>query len=412
MKSLKKLFRFGVGPSSSHTIAPSLATASFLRQLKGIPHDQIKATLFGALALTGVGHGTAEAIKKTLHGENAEVILDTKTKRSHPLTVGFAAYRNGKSVLERSYYSLGGGEISSPDDLSANEKDIYPFHDLADVRSYMEKEGLSDFKAFAKHFEEEDIDEYLEEAIARMFASIERGLKADGLVPANGNPKLQWHRVAREIYAQAQKIEESDPRREMLLTAYAYAAAESSASGEEIVTAPTCGSSGVLPAVLYYEVHQNRKTLEQARDALYAAGLFGNLVKQNASIAGAIGGCQAEIGTASCMGAVAFAYLEGLDIDRQAFAAECAMEHFLGLSCDPVDGYVIIPCIERNGMGALRSYDAYLYARYIYPVRKNQVSFDEVVSAMKMTGDALASAYKETAQGGLAAILKEKRGKA
>ena len=300
MKSLKKLFRFGVGPSSSHTIAPSLATASFLRQLQGIPHDKIKATLFGALALTGVGHGTAEAIKKTLKGENAEVVLDTKTKRPHPLTIGLSAYQNDKIVLERSYYSLGGGEISSPDDTSANEKDIYPFHDLADVRSYMEKEGISDFKAFALRFEEDDIDDYLDEAIARMFASIERGLQADGFVPANGNPKLNWHRVAGGIYEQANKIEESDPRREMLLTAYAYSAAESSASSEEIVTAPTCGSSGVLPAVLYYEVHQKGKTLEEARDALYAAGLFGNLVKQNASIAGAIGGCQAEIGTSDC----------------------------------------------------------------------------------------------------------------
>ena len=408
MKSLKKLFRFGVGPSSSHTIAPSLAASSFLCLLQNVPHDHVQATLYGAMALTGIGHGSADAIKKTLAKEDIEVILDKESHVLHPLTMGFSAFLSGKKVLERTYFSLGGGEISSPDDPSALEKDIYPFRNLESVLSYMKAEDLPDFKAFAKRFEDPDIDDYLDEAVRKMFLSVERGLKADGLVPANGNPKLIWHRVAGAIAKQAKEVQESDPRRELLLTAYAYAVAESSASGEEIVTAPTCGSSGVLPAVLYYEYHEGGKSLEEIRDALYAAGIYGNLIKQNASIAGAIGGCQAEIGTASCMGAVAFAYLEGLDLDRQSFAAECAMEHFLGLSCDPVDGYVIIPCIERNGMGALRSYDAYLYARYIFPVRKNQVSFDNVVSAMKMTGDALASAYKETAEGGLAAILKEK----
>ncbi len=165
-------------------------------------------------------------------------------------------------------------------------------------------------------------------------------------------------------------------------------------------------SSGVLPAVLYYLYHDQGLPFEKVKDALYGAGMFGNLVKQNASIAGAIGGCQAEIGTASSMAAAAFCELKGLNFSEQEYAAECAMEHFLGLSCDPVDGYVIIPCIERNGMGALRAYDAYLYARFISPIRMNVVSFDDVVGAMKLTGDALTSAYKETAEGGLAKILK------
>jgi L-serine dehydratase len=206
-----------------------------------------------------------------------------------------------------------------------------------------------------------------------------------------------------------QSIKEETARREILITSYAYAVAESSASGEEVVTAPTCGSSGVLPAILYYCYHDQHVPFETVKDALYSAGIFGNLVKQNASIAGAIGGCQAEIGTASSMAAAALCAMEGLSLYQIEYAAECAMEHFLGLSCDPVDGYVIIPCIERNGMGALRAYDAYLYAKYIAPLRKNQVSFDDVVEAMKLTGDSLASAYKETAEGGLAEILKKKK---
>ncbi len=408
MKSLKKLFRFGAGPSSSHTIAPSLAAACFLTQLAETKHDSIEVTLYGALACTGIGHGTAMAILQALRQEKATVKEDGKTPVAHPLTMTFEAFLGKEAVLKRTYLSLGGGEITSPDDPNAIERDIYPFRDLNSVLSYMENEGLDDFKSFALRFENPDIDEYLRQTLARMFQAIENGLNAKGIVPANNNPKLVWPRVAGSIYQKAIKIEDPDAKREMLLTSYAYAVAESSASGEQIVTAPTCGSSGVLPAILYYEVKQNGKTLEQAKDALYAAGIFGNIVKQNASIAGAIGGCQAEIGTASSMGAVALSYLEGLDLKRQAFAAECAMEHFLGLSCDPVDGYVIIPCIERNGMGALRSYDAYLYAQYVYPIRKNQVSFDDVVYAMKMTGDSLASAYKETAEGGLAAILGKK----
>ncbi|MBP5091235.1 MAG: L-serine ammonia-lyase, iron-sulfur-dependent, subunit alpha [Bacilli bacterium] len=190
-----------------------------------------------------------------------------------------------------------------------------------------------------------------------------------------------------------------------MLSAYAYAVAESSACGDPVVTSPTCGSSGVLPAVLYYAHRHMKVRLEKIRDSLYVAGMIGNLVKQNATIAGSIGGCQAEIGTASSMAAAALCDIFGLNLYQVEYAAEVAMEHFLGLSCDPVDGYVIIPCIERNGIAAARALTCFYYARYISPIRQNKVNFDDVVAAMKITGESLSSDYKETALGGLAYVL-------
>ncbi len=408
MKSLEKLFRFGPGPSSSHTIAPAIAARSFCRLIDGLDFDTIKATLYGSLALTGKGHKTDFAILRAFAPIKTEVVFDEKTKVEHPLSLSFEAFSKGRSVFLRHYASLGGGEITSPDDLSVIEKDIYPFKDFNSIKNEMASHNLKTLKEFCLLYEDPSIDAYLSDSLKRMFACLENGLQADSLIPADGNPKLRWPRFSGKIIKEAKGIIDIDAKREILISGYAYAVGESSASGEEVVTAPTCGSSGVLPSVLYYAYHDCGVSFEKVKDALYAAGIFGNIVKQNASIAGAIGGCQAEIGTASSMAAAALCDIKGLSLFQEEYAAECAMEHFLGLSCDPVDGYVIIPCIERNGMGALRAYDAFLYAKYISPLRRNQVSFDNVVEAMKLTGDSLAQAYKETAQGGLAEILNEK----
>ena len=242
-----------------------------------------------------------------------------------------------------------------------------------------------------------------------MFSCIENGLSESGKIPANSNPKLQLNRVAKDILKTASATKHEDWRNALLMTSYAYAVAESNACGEEVVTSPTCGASGVLPAVLYFEHKQRRAPLAKLRDALYVAGIFGNAVKQNSSIAGSVGGCQAEIGTASSMAAAALCFVHGLSLYQTEYAAECAMEHFLGLSCDPVDGYVMIPCIERNGIGATRAYTSYLYARSIAPIRENQVQFDDVVKAMKLTGDSLDEEYKETGLGGLAKVLSPRK---
>lgn len=409
MKSLSKLYRYGPGPSSSHTIAPAIAARSFKGLIEKLSPDKIRVTLYGSLALTGQGHKTDLAVIDALKPYETEVVFDEKTRVIHPLSLCFEAFKGTELLLARHYASLGGGEVTSTDDESVCEKDIYPYRNLEEIKADMSARAIPNLKEFCLLYEDSSIDGYLLDALKRMFAAIERGLQTEEYLPSNDNPRLHWKRCAKGIYKTALDIHDPDAKREMLISAFAYAAAENSASGAEVVTAPTCGSSGVLPAILYYEYKILGKPLEQVRDSLYAAGIFGNLVKQNASIAGAIGGCQAEIGTASSMAAAALCELEGLSLYQSEYAAECAMEHFLGLSCDPVDGYVIIPCIERNGMGALRAYDSYLYARYIAPLRKNQVSFDDVVEAMKLTGDSLTSAYKETAEGGLAEILKRKK---
>lgn len=407
MKSLSKLFRIGHGPSSSHTIAPQNAALSFRSQIGSLDFDTIQATLYGSLALTGKGHGTDSAISEGLAPYPVSFVVDTKTKPHHPNEMTLALLKKEKIIFSRTYDSLGGGEIASPDDLFVNEKDIYPFRTFDDVKRTMAEKGLTDLRDFCLLYEDPAIDGYLAKALDVMLESVERGLVAEGKIPANHNPRLQLNRSAKAIHEKALAIPDKEARRELLITSYAYATAEGSACHEVIVTSPTCGSSGILPAILYYAYHDLKLSKEFLKDSLYTAGMFGNIVKQDASIAGAIGGCQAEVGTATSMAAAALGYLDHLSLYQIEYAAECAMEHFLGLSCDPVDGFVIIPCIERNGMGALRAYDSYLYAKYIAPIKKNQVSFDNVVSAMKLTGDALADAYKETAEGGLAEILKD-----
>jgi len=405
MKSLTQLFRIGNGPSSSHTIAPTHAALSFKRLLT--PQiDSVRITLFGSLALTGKGHMSQKALVEVFSPLRTEIVCSLEKAEGHPNSMLFEALRGREVMLALHYASLGGGEITSPDDESVNEKDIYPFRNLDEIKTFMAENHIPSIKDFCLLYEEPSVLSYFEVVVKTMFASLERGLHAQGAIPANKNPRLQVGRNAALIYENAQKILDPGSKRTMLITSYAYAVAEESACGGLVVTAPTCGSSGVLPAILYYEYHDLGHSLASVVDSLFTAGLIGNVVKQNASISGAIGGCQAEIGTASSMAAAALCFLEGESFYQGEYAAECALEHFLGLSCDPVDGFVIIPCIERNGMGALRAVDAFLYSRYIAPLKKNQVSFDNVVGAMKITGDALGAAYKETAEGGLAEILK------
>lgn len=409
MKSLRDLFRIGPGPSSSHTIGPHLAAMSFKRLTDGLCPNRFRVTFYGSLAFTGDGHGSTKAVTDAFSPLPCAVILDKLTPAPHPLTMAFEAYRDRIFLKKATYRSLGGGAVFSNEDPSINEKEIYPFTSFEEIKSYLKKENVANLKDFCLRFEDKDIDDYLYSCVKSMFACVEKGLKQSGEIPANHNPRLQWKRVAGNIFSSASSLAHEDGRNTLLMTSYAYAVAEGNACGENIVTAPTCGASGVLPAILYFEHKQRKVPLARIRDALYVAGVFGNLVKQNSSIAGSVGGCQAEIGTASSMAAAAVSYLQGLSLYQIEYAAECAMEHFLGLSCDPVDGYVIIPCIERNGMGACRAYNSYLYARSIAPIRSNQVHFDDVVSAMKLTGDSLSEDYKETALGGLAKILADKR---
>ncbi|MDY6392727.1 MAG: L-serine ammonia-lyase, iron-sulfur-dependent, subunit alpha [Bacilli bacterium] len=399
MKSLRDLYRYGPGPSSSHTIAPYAASKRFASLIpEGEP---VTVIFYGSLAHAFRGHHSDASVFLGLGERPISIYLDKETPPPHPLTMTF---RCGE--IEHTYFSLGGGALFSHSDPEVNEKEVYPFPDFS---SFVDAYSRSSFSSVADYIAifEPGIRDYCGEMLDAMFASIERGLSTSGEIPANKNPRLQVSRSAKDIFARAELTEKGQGRRELLLSAYGYAVVEGSACGEEVVTAPTCGSSGVLPAVLYYEY--KNKGVERTRlvDAMLVAGIVGNVVKQNASIAGSVGGCQAEIGTATSMASAALSFIDGLSLHQIEYGAEVAMEHFLGLSCDPVDGYVVIPCIERNGVGAIRAYDSYLYAKYIEPIRKNQVSFDDVVKAMKMTGDSLDEKYKETALGGLASILKE-----
>ena len=248
-----------------------------------------------------------------------------------------------------------------------------------------------------------DIKDFLKGILEAMFESVKKGLNTTGKLP--GTIKLE--RVASSIYKHVDEVDDITEKDKLLLSAYAYAVSEENACGGDVVTAPTCGSSGVIPAVMYYFYTKFNTPLDKLVDALAVAGIIGNLVKKNATISGAIGGCQAEIGTACCMAASAIAYLFNLDIDKIEYAAEVGVEHHLGLTCDPVKGYVQIPCIERNGVAALRAYDAALYAKHIGVYRKNKVTLDQVIETMKSTGHDLSYHYKETALGGLAKYVKD-----
>ena len=231
-----------------------------------------------------------------------------------------------------------------------------------------------------------------------MFKCVESGLSTPGVIPG----RLQLKRVAKSIYQQAINTRRSGERDRLLISSYAYAVSEENACGHQIVTAPTCGASGVVPAVMYYCYKQLNIPRKEIIKALAVAGIFGNVIKTNATISGADGGCQAEIGSACAMAAAAYGWTLELNNNLIQYAAEMGLEHNLGLTCDPVGGYVQIPCIERNGFGALRAIDAAMYAKQLGYLRKNKVSFDAVVRVMKQTGKDLNSAYKETSLGGLA----------
>jgi L-serine dehydratase len=275
MKSLSKLFRYGPGPSSSHTIAPAIAGRAFKALAEEQSIDHIRVTLYGSLALTGQGHKTDLAVKEACAPYPVEVVFDATTRVVHPLSLCFEAFHEGEMVLARHYASLGGGEVTSTDDESVCEKDIYPYRNLEEIKTFMAEKKIPTMKEFCLLYEEPSIDAYLLDALKRMFAAIERGLQSEDYLPANDNPRLHWKRCAKGIAQTAEKIADPDAKREMLMSAYAYAAAENSASGAEVVTAPTCGSSGVLPAILYFEYHNlGRKIEDRPRCPLYGGHLW------------------------------------------------------------------------------------------------------------------------------------------
>ncbi len=395
MESLRELYKIGVGPSSSHTMGPQRAALKIKETYKNADHFVVY--LHGSLALTGKGHLTDYIIEETLGKENVEVHFVSEALPKHPNGMVFEIYQNDKLLDKVTVYSVGGGALMYDNSKLQPPKQIYPHHNLNEILDYCDKKGINLYD-YTLEFEDDNFKAYLYEILDAMFKCVESGLSTPGVIPG----RLQLKRVAKSIYQQAINTRRSGERDRLLISSYAYAVSEENACGHQIVTAPTCGASGVVPAVMYYCYKQLNIPRKEIIKALAVAGIFGNVIKTNATISGADGGCQAEIGSACAMAAAAYGWTLELNNNLIQYAAEMGLEHNLGLTCDPVGGYVQIPCIERNGFGALRAIDAAMYAKQLGYLRKNKVSFDAVVRVMKQTGKDLNSAYKETSLGGLA----------
>lgn len=397
MESLKELLKEGVGPSSSHTFGPQRAALK-IKDMYPLA-KYFKVYLHGSLALTGKGHLTDYIIEQVFGKENVEIHFKSDTLPQHPNGMIFEVYSNKEeSYLDRiTVYSVGGGSIVFDGDKQDSPVQTYPHQTMQEIMEYISNQGISLYEYTLLH-EEEGFEEYLLMILDVMFQSVENGLSSEGIIPG----RLQLKRVAKSMYQQAINTRRESERERLLISAYAYAVSEENACGHKMVTAPTCGASGVLPAVLYFCYKQLQISKKELVKALAVAGIFGNTIKQNATISGADGGCQAEIGSACSMAAAGYGWILELNNSLIEYAAEMGLEHNLGLTCDPVGGYVQIPCIERNGFGALRAIDAALYAKQLGYLRKNKVSFDSIVRVMKETGKDLHSAYKETSIGGLA----------
>ena len=399
MKSIKEIYRIGTGPSSSHTMAPRKAAEIFLQRHPEAASFQV--TLYGSLAATGKGHMTNVAIVEVLQPHApVEIIWEPKVFLPfHPNGMKFVALNGAGDILDEwTVYSIGGGALAEESDgaQSVNTPDVYELSHLSDILKWCERSGRN-YWEYVKECEESDIWDYLAEVWKAMRESIRRGLDAEGVLPG----PLHLRRKASAYYIKASGYKASLQSRGLVFS-YALAVSEENASGGVIVTAPTCGSCGVVPAVLYHLQKSREFSDIRILRALATAGLIGNIVKQNASIPGAEAGCQAEVGTACSMASAAANQLFGGSPTQIEYAAEMGLEHHLGMTCDPVCGLVQIPCIERNAYAAARALDANLYSSFTDGMHR--VSFDKVVEVMKETGNDLPSLYKETSEGGLAKV--------
>ena len=398
MKSIKSIYKIGYGPSSSHTMGPAYATSEFLKLYPEADHIQV--TLFGSLAKTGTGHGTDRIIAQTLADVSHEIIFDYESDTEvHPNTLEFVAYKGSKLLGKKRFYSVGGGEVETDGETDRPEKQVYAENTFSDIAKLCHSRNirLSDYV-----FENEsaDIKEYLMAVWKTMQNAIHEGLSKSGILPGG----LEVERKAQFLFNQKHIDESPQTRENRLVCSYAFAVSEQNADCGVIVTAPTCGACGVLPAVLKYMQDKNRFSDNDVIRALAVAGLIGNIVSTNASVSGAECGCQAEIGTACSMAAAALGELFEMGIDQIEYAAEVAMEHHLGLTCDPVCGLVQIPCIERNAVAAMRAINALSLSNFLFASRK--VSFDVVVETMYQTGKDLSHLYRETSEGGLAKLYQ------
>lgn len=398
MITLKELYRIGYGPSSSHTMGPRKAAILFKE--KHPEANRFEVTLYGSLAATGVGHMTDKAIFSILDKNKTNLIWKPKTFLPyHPNGMKFKSFNmDDECTGEWVVYSIGGGALAEEGATPIKYEDIYPLNSATDILSWCMSTGKS-YWEYVEEYEGKEIWDYLSEVWETMKQAVHNGLEHEGVLPG----PLCLRRKAASYYVRAEGYQHS-MRTRGLIFAYALAVSEENAGGGMIVTAPTCGSCGVLPAVLYHLYTSRQISDQRIIRALATAGLFGNIVKTNASISGAEVGCQGEVGVACAMAAAAASQLFGGTPAQIEYAAEMGLEHHLGLTCDPVCGLVQIPCIERNAYAAARAMDANSYAMLTDGV--HQVSFDKVIEVMKKTGHDLPSLYKETGEGGLAENYK------
>ncbi|MBE6541636.1 MAG: serine dehydratase [Ruminococcaceae bacterium] len=400
MKSIREIYKIGKGPSSSHTMGPQKAADIFKKENPSAA--RYKAVLYGSLAETGKGHMTDTAIIETFAPKECDIVfnVDRTIELPHDNTLEFFAYsESGEQTAQMRVMSVGGGDIKIEGYPEYDLPDIYPESTFSDIAEYCLNRNMR-LSDYVFEHEGEEIKDFLLEVWNTMDSSIETGLKKRGILPGG----LNVERKAQYLFNQRHIDESPSTRENRIVCAYAFAASEQNADCGTIVTAPTCGACAVLPSVLKYMKEQKHFSNEQIIKALAVAGLIGTLVKKNASISGAECGCQAEIGTACSMASAALCELHEMAIGQVEYAAEVALEHHLGLTCDPICGLVQIPCIERNAVAAMRAINALSLANFLSETRK--ISFDMVVNTMYETGRDLHFRYRETAEGGLAKAYK------
>lgn len=396
MQSLTELYKIGRGPSSSHTMGPEKACLLFKE--KYAEADRFQVILYGSLAKTGVGHGTDRIVVETLAPIPCEVVFDpSDIPLPHPNTMDLFAYKGDVEIGKLRVMSVGGGEICFEGTPLAVPPDVYEMASFEHIAAYCRKHYLRLWE-YVKEVEGEAIWQHLYAIWEAMKTSIRVGLNTSGILPGG----LEVVRKAKQLQDRQHIDESAETRENRMVCAFAFAVSEQNAAGERIVTAPTCGSAGVMPAVLYYQQQKRGYSDEEIVRALATGGIIGNLIKTNASISGSECGCQAEVGSACAMAAAALGELFHLDLDKIEYAAEIAIEHHLGLTCDPICGLVQIPCIERNAVAAMRAINAISLASFLSDSRK--ISLDDCIAVMKQTGLDISHRYKETAEGGLATL--------
>lgn len=402
MKSIREIFKVGKGPSSSHTIGPERCAQIYRQEHPDV--QRYRVVLYGSLSKTGKGHVTDRVLREVLSPIPTEVVFSQEMPDdvSHPNTMDFFTVTDGVAGNKMRAVSVGGGDIAVEGHESMVPPEVYPENSFAEIQQFCSFRGIS-LSEYVELCEGVEIWSFLQSIWDAMKQSVREGLAAEGILPGG----LNVERKAKHLLSQEVPNERPQVTECRMVCAYAFAVSEQNADCGTIVTAPTCGSCGVLPAAMMYMQEHNGFTDGQILPALAVAGLIGTLVKKNASISGAECGCQAEIGTACAMTAAALCFLKGLSINHVQYAAEIALEHNLGLTCDPICGLVQVPCIERNAVAAMRAMNCLNLSYFLAETQR--ISLDMVIRTMYETGISMNARFRETAEGGLAKMFSRRQ---